>query len=123
MAKKSNQQIEDGVASNRAPSANAPSKESQSATHKLINEHSDLQTVRLPELARLLNTSPFSIERWVKQGRFPKPFTVVPGGPRLWVVRDVLGVFEKRKRSRKPTRHRGQIQHLKQFQSVRGVTA
>jgi predicted DNA-binding transcriptional regulator AlpA len=116
MAKtESNKQIEDGDF-DRASGASAPPKESQPASHKLINEHSGLQTVRLPKLARLLNTSPFSIERWVRQGRFPKPFTVVPGGPRLWVVRDVLALFAKRKRARKPARHSGQIQHLKQYQ-------
>jgi predicted DNA-binding transcriptional regulator AlpA len=115
----SDKQIEDGDF-DRAPSANAPSTKSQPASHKLINEHSSaLETVRLPELARALNTSTFSIERWIRQGLFPKPFSLVPGGPRLWVVRDVLGVFEKRKRSRKPARHSGQIQHLKQFQKAK----
>jgi hypothetical protein len=114
---KTESNIEDG-AFDRAPSASGPSKKSQPATHKLTNEHGALETVRLPELARLLCTSPFSVERWVRQGRFPKPFSLVPGGPRLWAVGEVLGLFEKRKRSRKPARHSGQITHLKQYQTT-----
>lgn len=70
--------------------------------------------LRKVQVARLMNTTIWTIDRWVRRGLFPRPFFVVPGAPATWDRRDVEAFILKRKASRRPKPPlRGQ---LKQYQ-------
>jgi len=77
----------------------------------------DLACIKLNPLAHELDTSPWTILRWVRQKRFPAPFQMTPTGPLLWKKSDVAAHIEKCKRSRRQVRRGGQ---LKQFIKQKG---
>jgi predicted DNA-binding transcriptional regulator AlpA len=77
----------------------------------------DLACIKLKPLAQELDTSPWTILRWVRQKRFPAPFQMTPTGPLLWKKSDVAAHIEKCKRSRRQVRRGGQ---LKQFIKQKG---
>ena len=77
----------------------------------------DLACIKLKPLAHELDTSPWTILRWVRQKRFPAPFQMTPTGPLLWKKSDVAAHIEKCKRSRRQVRRGGQ---LKQFIKQKG---
>jgi predicted DNA-binding transcriptional regulator AlpA len=61
----------------------------------------------------IIPSSKHTIRRWVREGKFPKPFQLVEGGPDVWFVKDVLAWLEKRKRSRRaPPAHRGAVAQM-----------
>jgi predicted DNA-binding transcriptional regulator AlpA len=80
---------------------------------RYVEERSVLTLIRKAPLARELGVSTYTIERWVKQGLFPKPIHVMDGSPATWRLRDVEAWLEKRRgRRRQPPPRRG---NLKQY--------
>jgi predicted DNA-binding transcriptional regulator AlpA len=72
--------------------------------------------LRKAAVARLMNTTIWTVDRWVRRGLFPRPFFMVPGSPAVWRVRDIEAHIEKRRTSRRPKPPiRGK---LKQFQQA-----
>jgi predicted DNA-binding transcriptional regulator AlpA len=63
-----------------------------------------LAVVRKKEAAKLLATSIWSLDRWVKRGQFPPPLFLTPGSPAVWRVRDIAAFLEKRRRARRQRR-------------------
>jgi predicted DNA-binding transcriptional regulator AlpA len=61
-----------------------------------------LTLIRKTELAKLLACSPWSLQRWIRNGKIPRPFYLVDGGPAHWRVKDIEDFLEQRRRSRKP---------------------
>lgn len=53
------------------------------------------QHIRLKRLARLLDVSPKTVGRWVREGKFPKPIYI--GGEPRWRVTEVAVFLEKQK--------------------------
>jgi predicted DNA-binding transcriptional regulator AlpA len=75
--------------------------------------------LRKAAVAQLMNTTIWTIDRWVRCGQFPKPFFMVPGSPAVWRRSDLDAHIEKRRASRRPKPPiRG---NLKQFQQAEGV--
>lgn len=62
---------------------------------------SPLQLVRLSELARELGVGPWTVRRWVKEGKFLAPLFINDAGAARWRVRDVDAWLEKQKRKRR----------------------
>jgi predicted DNA-binding transcriptional regulator AlpA len=60
------------------------------------------------ELCEQLGRSKYSIDRWVKSGRFPPPLNVTQQG-RAWRVRDVEAFLDKIARTRKKPKRRGSL--------------
>jgi predicted DNA-binding transcriptional regulator AlpA len=50
----------------------------------------DIESVRMEELCRLVGGySEDTIDGWVRKKTFPSPYVATPGGPRLWLVKDI----------------------------------
>jgi predicted DNA-binding transcriptional regulator AlpA len=60
-----------------------------------------LALVRKTELAELLGCSQWSLQRWLRAGKIPRPFYLVDGGPAHWKIRDIEAFIEQRRRSRR----------------------
>jgi predicted DNA-binding transcriptional regulator AlpA len=75
------------------------------------------------ELCEQLSRSKWSIDRWIKSGRFPPPIRVTQQG-RAWRVRDIEAWLDKLARTRKKPKRRGSLMRgdvLVQY-SRRGAT-
>jgi predicted DNA-binding transcriptional regulator AlpA len=57
--------------------------------------------IRKGPLARKVNRSTYTLDRWVKQGKFPKPIFLTDGSPAEWRVRDVEAWLAKRSVARR----------------------
>jgi predicted DNA-binding transcriptional regulator AlpA len=66
---------------------------------------SGLTLVRKAELARQLGCSTWTLDRWCKQGKFPRPIYVTDNSPATWRVRDIELWLQQRqvKRRKRPT--------------------
>jgi prophage regulatory protein len=64
--------------------------------------------VWLPELCEQLGRSKHSIERWVREGRFPKPIKITEQGC-AWRLAHVEAWLAKLERSRKKRKPRGSL--------------
>jgi predicted DNA-binding transcriptional regulator AlpA len=64
------------------------------------------QYIRLKRLARLLDVHPKTVERWVREGKFPQP-TYVAGLPR-WREAEVMVYLEKNKEPPSPQKFKEQ---------------
>jgi predicted DNA-binding transcriptional regulator AlpA len=62
----------------------------------------------LPELCEQLGRSKYSIDRWVKSGRFPPPIKIHSQGL-CWRVRDIETFLDKHARTRKKPKRRGAL--------------
>jgi predicted DNA-binding transcriptional regulator AlpA len=51
--------------------------------------------IRKVEVARMLGCSVYTVDRWVKEGNFPKPIFVSDRAPARWRLRDVEAWLEK----------------------------
>lgn len=58
--------------------------------------------LRKVQVAQRLGVSTWSIDRWIRNGTFPKPIYLAPGTPARWRVRDVEAFIDKKKVSRRP---------------------
>jgi predicted DNA-binding transcriptional regulator AlpA len=76
-----------------------------------------IRSIRLRDVARLIGFAPDTVDSWVRQGKFPRPFVASPGSPKLFRVRDVEVWIEKRTRARdtKPTR-RGKLRQYSEHE-------
>ena len=57
--------------------------------------------LRKIEVARRLRISVYSLDRWVKDHKFPPPIYLQPGSPATWRARDVEAFIEKRRVARR----------------------
>ena len=58
------------------------------------------ELLRKAAVARVVGRTPWTIDRWVRRGQFPKPFYLVPGAPATWRRQDVEAWIEKRRHAR-----------------------
>lgn len=58
--------------------------------------------LRKVEAAQRLGCSVWSIDRWIREGLFPKPIYLMPGSPARWLARDIDAWVDKRKLTRRP---------------------
>jgi predicted DNA-binding transcriptional regulator AlpA len=61
---------------------------------------SNLRLLLKSDLSRELGVSIWTIDRWVKAGRFPKPIFVSEAAPARWRLRDVEAWLAKRQVAR-----------------------
>jgi predicted DNA-binding transcriptional regulator AlpA len=60
-----------------------------------------LKLIRKSEVARHLGVSPWTVDRWVKAGTFPRPIFVSDRAPARWRVVDVAAWLDRRKTARR----------------------
>jgi predicted DNA-binding transcriptional regulator AlpA len=60
--------------------------------------------LRKSEVARHLNVSFWTIDRWVRNGQFLRPIRLTPNSPDCWRIRDIEAFIDKRKSARKVRR-------------------
>jgi predicted DNA-binding transcriptional regulator AlpA len=66
--------------------------------------------LRKNALADTLGVSTWTIDRWVKQRKFPKPIRLTDRSPAMWRVRDVEAWLMKRQVARiKPPPYQGAV--------------
>jgi predicted DNA-binding transcriptional regulator AlpA len=62
------------------------------------------------EVASALGVSIWTLDRWRKQGKFPKPIRLTDRSPLMWRVRDIDAWLIKRQLARiKPVPYRGSV--------------
>jgi prophage regulatory protein len=69
---------------------------------------SSIRLVWERELCEQLGRSKWTIDRWIKSGRFPPPLNITQQG-RAWRVRDVEAWLDKLARTRKKPKRRGAL--------------
>lgn len=67
---------------------------------RITNKAQGTELLRKAAVARKLGRSSWTLDRWIRQGLFPRPFYLVPGGPAMWRPQDVEAFIEKRRRAR-----------------------
>ena len=60
----------------------------------------DLALARKAQVARVLKVGTWTIDRWIKNGQFPRPLYLTPGSPARWRLTDIDAWLETRKRAR-----------------------
>jgi predicted DNA-binding transcriptional regulator AlpA len=69
-----------------------------------------ISVLRKVDVAAHLGVSTWTIDRWVKESRFPSPIYLQPGSPATWRLRDIEAFLDKARRARRPKRSpRGMI--------------
>ena len=69
---------------------------------------SSIKLIWQPELCKQLNRSRYTIERWVREGRLPKPIKVHDQGC-AWRVRDIEQWLDRLARTRRKPKRRGAL--------------
>ena len=69
---------------------------------------SPIKLIWQPELCEQLNRSRYTIERWVRQGTFPKPIKIHSQG-NAWRVVDIELWLDRLSRSRRKPKRRGAL--------------
>ena len=67
----------------------------------------EIDLIKKRDLAKRLAVSPWTIDEWVRKGKFPPPIYVMPGAPARWRVKDVEAWLAKCRRSRAKQTPRG----------------
>jgi predicted DNA-binding transcriptional regulator AlpA len=67
---------------------------------------SNLRLLLKSELSRQLGVSTFTLDRWVKAGKFPRPIFVTDHAPARWRLRDIETWLMKRQIARHKPRPR-----------------
>jgi predicted DNA-binding transcriptional regulator AlpA len=57
--------------------------------------------VRKAELAKQLGYSTYTIDRWVRQGKFPRPIFITDGSPAQWQPSTIAAWLAKRAAARR----------------------
>jgi predicted DNA-binding transcriptional regulator AlpA len=57
--------------------------------------------LRKSVVAQRLGTTIWTLDRWVKAGKFPPPLFMQDGTPAVWRLRDIEAFLDKRRRSRR----------------------
>ncbi len=79
-------------------------------THQ-SNDH--LTLLRKAEVARCLGVSTWTLDRWVKVGKFPPPIYLTAGSPAAWRVSDLDAFLQKRRVARRiPPKVRGMLKRM-----------
>jgi len=69
---------------------------------------SPIKLIWQPELCKALGRSRYAIERWIREGRFPKPIKIHDQGC-AWRVRDIEVWLDQRERARRKVKKRGSL--------------
>ncbi len=95
-------------AERRAKEANKRGKQPHGGQVATEIPVTSLTLIWLPELSRQLGRSRVTIERWIRERKFPPPLKITGQGC-AWRVRDVEAWLHKIARQRKHTNYRGSV--------------
>jgi predicted DNA-binding transcriptional regulator AlpA len=80
----------------------------QSTALSQHEKHAGIGVLRKRELCKLFKVSPWTIDRWIKQGYFKPPTFLTPtSNVGVWTERYVAAFLEKRERARRTKPMRG----------------
>jgi len=73
-----------------------------------LSKFQSIKLISQPELCDALGVSRYTLERWTRQGRFPKPIKLTEKTV-TWKVSDIEAWLAQRSRSRKRAKKRGAL--------------
>ena len=95
-------------ASNAKPLEHRNARDPRDASLSPAAETTSITLIWEPELCRQLGRCKATLDRWVRQSRFPPPINV-NGQSKAWRVRDIEAWLNKLQRSRKRIKRRGSL--------------